>query len=193
MRKSRMRGILGVALLAMIAAPAHAAPPRWTLDSAHSKLIFSAQQGSETFNGGFNKFATEIVFDADDLEHSHIATTVDMASAFAGSAERDQALPGGGWFNVAGFPDAKFVTKTIRKTGAHEFIADAVLTIRGVSKDVQLPFTLTAGTAPGQMHAVGAVTILRNDYGVGQGEFASDSWIKFEVKVGIDILATKVK
>ena len=188
-----MRKIAVFMLLALLAVPAHAAPPRWTMDAGQSKLTFSAQQGGETFSGGFKNFTTEIIFDADDPEHSRIAATVEMASAFAGSADRDQALPSAAWFDAKDFPSAQFVTKTIKKTGAHEYVAQAVLTIRGVSKEVQLPFTLTPGAGRDQMHAVGSVIILRNDFGVGQGEFASDSWIKYEVKVGIDILATKDK
>ncbi len=188
-----MRKCALIVFLALLALPVHAEPPRWAMDVAQSKLTFSAQQGSDIFNGGFKDFTAEIIFDPDDLEHSRIAATIAMASAFAGSNDRDQALPGATWFDVKSFPQAQFVTKTIRKTGAQDYMAQATLTIRGISKDVQLPFSLTPGADPGQMRAVGAVVISRHDFGVGQGEFANDSWIKYEVKVGIDILAVKNK
>jgi polyisoprenoid-binding protein YceI len=174
----------------LISLPALAAQ-EWVVDSAQSTLGFTAQQGDEKFSGGFKQFNSSINFSADDLAHSSISTTVMMGSAFAGTAERDDALPGSNWFNISAFPQAQFVTKSIKAVSPDHYLAEATLTIRGMSKDVQLPFTLT--TEKGKTHAVGAVTIQRNDYQVGQGEFSSDGWIKFPVTITVDLWASPKK
>lgn len=190
-----MRKVLAVALMAICGAtPVWAEPSHWVVDAAQSTLSFTAQQGDTVFQGGFKKFTPEIVFDPQDLARSHITVKVATASAFAGSAERDEALPAAEWFNVQQFPQAQFETTAIKsvgsdKTGLENYVAVGDLTIRGMSKKIILPFWLKAeGKA---MRAKGEVVILRQDFGVGQGEYANDSWIKYEVKVGIDIVATK--
>lgn len=159
------------------------------MDETASKLSFSAQQGDETFAGGFKKFLADIRFSPDDLANSKIAVTVDTSSIFAGSDDRDAALPGAAWFDVAAFPQATFTTERIAAAaGADHYTADAKLTIRGVTQNVQLPFTL-ARQADGKTRATGSVVLQRNLFGIGQGEFASDGWVKYPVTVRIDILA----
>lgn len=180
-----MRTLLAT-LLTLCATPALAAPS-WLIDQAQSKLGFTAQQGDEKFSGGFKQFTIDLRFSADDLAHSAIKATIATGSAFAGSSERDSALPESSWFDVAHFPQAVFASDSIKAVGKDQYLAEGKLTIRGISKAVQLPFTLT--TENGKTHAVGNTIIQRNDYGVGQGEYASDGWIKFPVTVAIDIWA----
>lgn len=168
------------------AIPAQAAQ-EWVVDAARSTLSFTAQMNDEKFTGHFKKFDSSIRFSADDLAHSAITTTVAVASAATGAPDRDTALPESQWFDSTKFPEARFVTQSIKATGPNAYLAEATLTLRGVSKPLSLPFTLT--TENGKTHAVGSVTIQRNDYGVGQGEFASDAWVKFPVTVTIDLWA----
>ncbi len=180
---------LAFAALCLQAAPGQAAQ-EWVMDEATSKLSFTAQQGDETFAGGFKKFSADIRFSPDDLANSKIAVTVDTASIFAGSDERDAALPGAAWFDSAGFPQATFTTERITAAaGADNYVADAQLTIRGVTQKMQLPFTL-ARQPDGKTRATGSVILQRNVFGIGQGEFVSDGWVKYPVTVRIDILAS---
>ncbi len=179
--------IVSALLLTTLTTPAFAVQD-WTIDSAQSKLGFTAQQGDEKFNGGFKQFTIDLRFSPDDLAHSTLKATIATGSAFAGSADRDSALPESTWFDVAHFPDAVFTSDSIKTTGKDQYLAEGKLSIRGISKPVQLPFTLT--TENGKTHAVGSTVIQRNDYGVGQGEYASDAWIKFPVTVAVDIWAT---
>ncbi|MBP7253263.1 MAG: polyisoprenoid-binding protein [Alphaproteobacteria bacterium] len=182
-----MKHVLPLISMAIaFALPAKAAQ-EWVVDAPRSTLSFTAQMGEDKFTGHFKKFNSSIRFSPDDLAHSVITTTVAVASAVTGAADRDSALPESQWFDNAKFPEAHFVTQSIKATGPNAYLAEAKLTLRGVSKDVALPFTLT--TENGVTHAVGSVTIQRNDYGVGQGEFASDAWVKFPVAIAIDLWA----
>ncbi len=178
---------LAIASLTLLVMPSQAAQ-KWVVDDGTSSLSFSAQQGEETFAGGFKKFTAAVSFSPDDLANSKIAVTVDTSSIFAGSVERDAALPGDSWFDTARFPQARFVTSQINADGPGKYVADAKLTIRDMTQEVRLPFTLVRQD-DGKTRAMGSVVLQRNAFGIGQGEFASDGWVKYPVTVRIDILA----
>ena len=59
-----------------------------------------------------------------------------------------------------------------------------------MTKQISLPFTLTiAGNAA---HMTGKAVVLRTDFGLGQGEWASPATIAHEVTITVDLTATKV-
>lgn len=156
---------------------------------AKSQLGFSGTQTGAAFDGKFTRFSAAIVFDPDHLDTSHITVTVDLASAATGDVQRDTALPGSDWFDVAEFPKASFVTTAIRKTGQNAYEAAGNLTLRGVTKPLVLPFTLQIdGTTA---HAVGHVNLVRTAFGIGQGPWATGEWVALDVDVNLDITATR--
>jgi polyisoprenoid-binding protein YceI len=169
---------------------AKAAPPgAWTVDLTKSRLGFSASQTGKPFDGHFEKFAAAIVFDPADLSKTSIDVTIDMTSAKTGDNQRDQALPGSDWFKAKEFPSARFVVTDIQQTGEGEYVAHGSLTIRDATKPVDLPFSLEINGD--EAHAQGEITLMRVDYGVGQGEFATDEWVDLDVKVRVDVTATR--
>jgi polyisoprenoid-binding protein YceI len=185
MKKLFLAGVLLAALTN--AAQADAPPPQWQIDAAHSKLGFVGEQNGVKFEGGFKKFTAQITLDPDHPETGKIAVTVDIASATAGSADRDSMLPEKDWFDTAKFPQAQFVSTAIRKTGPWKYEADATLTIKGLSKNVTLPFTLTR--EGDHWHALGRVGLMRNDFAIGQGSYASEDYVKRAVDVVVDLEA----
>jgi polyisoprenoid-binding protein YceI len=183
-----MKRCLGSAVLFFaLAAPALAAS--WSVDTAHSKLGFSGTQTGETFSGTFKAWTAAIDYDPAKPEAAHIVVTVDMASATTGDQQRDEALPGEDWFDIAKFPKATFEATGFKPKGGDAFDAPGKLAIRGISKDITLPFNLTV--AGNTAHAVGKVNLLRNAFDVGQGNWASDQYVAFEVNVDVDLTATR--
>ncbi|GLS19964.1 hypothetical protein GCM10007874_29810 [Labrys miyagiensis] len=180
-------GVALAALLATAAMPASAAD--WKLDPGKSTLGFSGVQAGAAFQGKFSNYNAVIAFDPDHLETSHISVTVDLASAATGDAQRDTALPGQDWFDTGEFPQAKFDADAIRQTGTGSYEASGKLTLRGVARPFVLPFTLDLDG--GAAHAKGHGTLLRNDFGVGQGPWSSGQWVALEVGVDVDIVATR--
>jgi polyisoprenoid-binding protein YceI len=191
-----MRNLLGLATAATllaVAMPVQAS--NWVVDYGKSQLGFIGTQGSTSFTGEFKKFQATIDFDPAKPETGKIAATIDMASATAGSDERDSALPGNDWFDTSKFPQAQFATTSIKPdtcpfgtpAAAKCFKADATLTIKGVTKPVALSFYI----APEGDHtrAKGDVKLIRTDFGVGQGQWASEAYVKRAVDVTIDITA----
>lgn len=164
------------------------APANWTVDKEKSRIEFSGTQTGKSFTGSFSSFDVSIVFDPDNLESSRIKATIDTASAKTGDKQRDDALPTKDWFSAASFPTAVFESSDIRAAAAG-YEANGVLTLRGVSKDLTLPFSLDL--SEGRAVADGSVSLIRSDFGVGQGEFATGEWVGLDVKAAIHIEANR--
>lgn len=177
-----------LAVLAVVVGIGAALAANWQIAPEQSRLGFTATQAGTPFEGAFRRFSAEVRFDAADLSSSRAAVVIEMASAETGNLERDVALHGSDWFAVSRFPQARFETRRFRSLGADRFEADADLSIRDVTRPVTVPFTLRP-VADG-VRALGEVTIDRSAWGVGQGQWASEQWIRHAVTVRFDLLAT---
>ncbi|MGH8208267.1 MAG: YceI family protein, partial [Steroidobacteraceae bacterium] len=168
-------------LTALLSTTAFAdAPPglaHYSVDPANSSLEFSFVQAGAQNKGKFTKFPVALAASADGTTASRLDVTVEMGTMDSGDQERDDTLRGPDLFAVAKFPQARFVATQITKT-ATGFDALGKLTIRGVTRDQHVPFTLR--TTHEQGHAVGYLTgkttVHRLDFGVGQGEWKSTEW-----------------
>lgn len=198
MRVAQSLIIAGCILLAAAcgetAAPAKAADAaptssRWTVDYGASRLGFRALQTGTEFEGHFEDYDAEIIFDPEDLSTTSIDVTISMTSARTGDRQRDIALPGKDWFDAKKHPTASFISEDVEQTAPGEYVAHGALTIRAVTKQVELPFMLEIDGD--SAHATGGLTLIRTDFGVGQVEFESDEWVGFEVEVSVDITATR--
>ena len=168
---------------------AFAAEGAWTVDSKASSLEFTATQAGRAFTGGFSNFTADIVFDPDDLGAARIKVCVTTVSAKTGDRQRDAALPTTDWFSVKAHPTAEFVANKVERTGEGAYLAVGTLQLRGVERDLSLPFTLTIDGD--KAVADGEATLLRTDFGVGQGEFATDEWVGLEVEVRFHLEANR--
>ena len=184
------RGLLGaLSAVAFLLAASAAEASSWRLDPSKSRLGFSGVQTGAPFKGRFTRYSAVIAFDPDHLGASHVAVTIDLASAVTGDAQRDGALPGKDWFDVAEFPRAKFESTAIRRKGPNRYEAAGTLSLRGVSRPIVVPFTLDINGPAA--HARGQVNLTRTVFGVGQGSWASGQWVALTVGVDFDILATR--
>lgn len=177
------------AVLALFLAAAPAEAAAWKADPAKSSLGFTGSLSGSPFDGQFKRWQAEIEFDPAKPEAGHALVTIDMASATTGDSQQDQALPNSDWFDVKGFPQAKFEATSFRAKGGNAYEAEGSLTIRGMRKDVVLPFTLDLQGPTA--HAKGRLTILRTDYGVGQGAWASGQMVGLDVTVTVDLTAVR--
>ena len=174
-----------LAPLLLAAAPVTAAD--WTVDPAKSHLGFSGVQNGEAFKGAFGKWSAENSFDPDHPESGHAKVTIDLSSAKTGDAQRDAALPQAEWLDVKTSTSATFEARSFISKGGEAYEAAGKLTIRGVAKEVVLPFTLTI--KEGKAIAKGHLTLIRTDYGVGQGAWSTGEWVALEVGVDVGIVA----
>ena len=174
-------------LLGLTAGPALAAPAVWTVDPAASKLAFQGAVNGTSFTGVFRRWNAQIVFDPKALAASHVAVSVDLASAASGDADRDQTMPTADWFWVAKFARASFVSHAFRDLGGGRYLAVGDLTLRGVTRPVSLPFTLAVAGDKAVMH--GATVIDRTAFGVGQGQWKTGDVVATKVTVNVALTA----
>ncbi len=176
-----------VLLGALAAGPALASD--WTVDPAKSRLGFSGVQVGAPFEGRFTRWEAHIAFDSAKPEAGHATVLIDMASARTGDTQRDEALPQSDWFDSSQFPQARFEAKSFRAKGGDAYEAVGTLTIRGISHDAVLPFTLTI--SGDTAHAQGRMQLVRTGFGVGQGAWNSGQWVALDVGVDMDLTAKR--
>ena len=182
-----MNKTLCSAALALMMAASPVLAASWAVDPLASTLHFTATATSgPPIQGGFRSFTATIDLDPEKPEGGSIIVNVDMKTASATTHEQNKALPQREWFDVAHFPVALFESRDIRRT-EKGYVASGTLTIKGKTLPLSLPFTLTPeGDA---MRAEGTVTVARNQFGVGIGEWDSEHWITFPVVVRFSVLA----
>lgn len=146
------------------APPAPAAAPVWTVDKAASRLTFRVASGDQSFDGVFKTWDAQIAFDPRNLKASRAMVTITMASAVTGDPTRDQQLPGPSGFDVARFPKATFESTAITGGDPGHYMAAGELTIHGVKRHIELPFTLSISRDVAKMD--GAVTLQSGDFGM---------------------------
>ena len=178
-----------LALMAsMVISPACAAQ-HWNVDYAKSKLGFSVSWSGEPFVAAFRSWKAAIDFDPADLAHSHAAITIDLASETSSDSETDAGIKGAEGFAVGQFPTATFRSTGFTHKAGSSYVAAGTLSIKGISRDVTLPFTLTL--SGNTAHVVGKTQIVRTDFHVGTGEWAKPDPVAQAVTVTIDLTATK--
>ncbi len=178
---------LAAPLLLALALPGLASAADYAVQPAASKLGFSTTFQGQSFDGTFGKWTAAISYDATKLASSKFDVVVDLASAKTGDNDRDGALPGADFFNVAKFPQGHFVTTGFRQNGA-QVVADGNLTLRGVTKPVSLTVSFKPQGTGATLDVTGSVK--RLDFGVGGGEYADTSVIGADVKINAHLVLT---
>ena len=161
----------------------------WTVDPAKSQISFSGTQAGAGFTGRFGHWTAQIAFDPANPAAGHALVSIDTASAATGDTQRDEALPQSDWFDAKRFPQARFEAKSFRALGGDRFEAVGSLTIKGVSKDVTLPFSLQISND--QAHVQGKLEIDRTAFNVGEGAWAAPTFVGTPVGIAIDLQAAK--
>jgi len=142
----------------------------YTLDTAHSRLGFVARHAVVTkVRGQFTDWSATAHIDTADPASSSVTVTINPASVSTGSPDRDGHLTSADFFDVANFPEWKFVSTQVSRDGS-EWTITGDLTI----KDTTLPVTIEFeenGSAKDPFGNVrvgfeGDVTVNRKDWGL---------------------------
>ena len=162
---------------------------QWQVNAETSHLSLEATQAGTPFRGEFRDFTAKITLDPADLASASITAQIKIGSIFTDSSERDGTLPGADWFDVASFPTATFVSQTVKATGPEQYEAQGTLTIKGTSVPLTLPFSLKI--EGDHATASGSVSINRQAFGIGTGQWDTESVAGFSVAITYEINATK--
>ncbi len=168
------------ALLGLVALTSTAAEYR-TLKPETSRLSFAYTQMGVPLEGQFKKFSAILHFDPAHPTAAQAQFEVDLASIDTGSDDANREVAGKAWFNTATYPSARFVSSAIKVLGPNRYEVQGALTLKGRTVNVTAPFTFTPQGDLG--HFVGAFTLKRLDYAIGEGAWADVSAVANEVQI----------
>jgi polyisoprenoid-binding protein YceI len=118
----------------------------YTIDPNHSAANFAVKHlAISTVHGRFTEVSGTVSFDPTDPTKSSVNATIKSASISTDNATRDKHLNSADFFDTAKFPEIKFQSTSVRKTGEGQYVAVGNLTIKDVTKQVEVPFTLSQG------------------------------------------------
>ncbi|HEU0173250.1 MAG TPA: YceI family protein [Blastocatellia bacterium] len=128
--------------LATISAPTVFAQTRpHIVDQAHSQINFVAEARFISAHGYFDKWDAEVQLDPAKIENSSFKITIEAASINTRVAMRDNHLRSKDFFDVTTYPQITLVSKKITKTGDRTYTVTGDLTMRGVTKQLDVEVT----------------------------------------------------
>jgi polyisoprenoid-binding protein YceI len=166
----------------------------FVLDAPHSAVGFTVPiaGGLSHMQGRFNKFKAEIKYDPNNLPGSSVNATIYVSSLDTGVAGRDLHTLGKEGFDASRYPVITFVSKRIEKDGKN-FKAVGDLTMRGVKKEIVVPFHVTGARTLGEGMTLlgfeGGFRVNRTDFGLRWEMPGSLNWVGHDVDVQISVLA----
>ena len=171
----------------------------WDIDYAHSSINFSVNHFFTPVPGKFQRFTGTLIFNPTNLSNTKIEFVADVASVNTGDVKRDNDLQSGNFFDAKKFPKMTFVSSKVERKSEYQFVAYGIMTIRDVSKEIEVPFTVLGyGDHPikkgSQILAIKSeFKINRNEYGVGSGSWVETAIVRDEVSVHVILEATAKK
>lgn len=148
------------------------------INTEASVVNFKAKNmGLNMVKGTFKGMQGTVNFDVDNLDDAHFSVTIATATVDTDNDKRDAHLQKDDFFGVEKYPTISFVSSKIYKTEAG-YITKGKLTMLGVSKEIELPFTYQDSTLEGRM------VLKRKDYGLASnyGSFMVGNKIKLTIK-----------
>lgn len=152
-----------------------AAPVRYTLDPAHTQVLFSWDHlGYSHPSGQFDRVEGTLVYDADHPSESSVRVSIPVSSLHTHVPALDKQLLGPMYLDAGKFPSITFVSSRVEAEGAARFKVEGRLTVHGVTRPVTLDVTLNkTGKYPMiEAPALGfgaTATFDRSAFGVGYG------------------------
>ena len=148
-----------------------------TIDTEKSVVTFKAVALKvNTVNGTFKGMNGEVNFDQNDLGNASFNVCIDPSTVYTENNKRDDHLRSEDFFFVETFPQICFTSTSVVKTKSG-FKTIGNLTMRGVTKEVEIPFTFENNTFKGD------IKLKRLDYEIGQdyGGFTASKEAKIEI------------
>jgi polyisoprenoid-binding protein YceI len=169
-----------IVILACLCKPV-SAQKQWELQSA--AVTFTIKNAGLTVDGKFGGATASIVFDANNYVQASIEASIESKTIDTGIGSRDNHLRKEDYFDVKKFPIMTIKSKKINKLGDNRFEGTFELTLKGISKEIKIPFSYQQ-ESNGAASLRASFEINRLDYQVGKS-----SWLMGD-KVKINVLFT---
>ncbi len=146
--------------------------PTYQIDPAHSNLQFSIRHLMiANVRGTFSGISGTVTYDPSNLAESTVEATVQVDTLSTNNEQRDGHLKTAEFFDVAQYPEMKFRSTKVEKTGDNDFVVVGDLTLHGVTKPVTLKVEEVSDEAKDMrgLTRIGAsvkTTVKRSDFGL---------------------------
>lgn len=168
----------------------------WAVDPSHSSVDFQVKHlGIANVRGRFNKFEGSVEIEEDGEARAY--GTVDAESIYTSDEKRDAHLRSPDFFDAERYPEIRFESHAITRTGDETLEIAGELTIHGVTRETTLKAELTGiEQDPWGNERVGLEVsgeIDRRDYGItfNQALGSGNVLVSDRVKLHLDISAVK--
>jgi polyisoprenoid-binding protein YceI len=167
------------------------------IDPAHSRIGFAVRHLEINWvEGRFKEFEGTVHYDDKDVTKSSVEFTAKVASIDTEVEARDKHLRTADFFEVEKYPTMTFKSTRVESKGKGGYVLHGDLTLKGVTKQVQLPFSITGAVKDpwgNTRFGVQAQTkINRRDFGINYGNaFAGGLDVGNEVSIELQLEAVK--
>jgi polyisoprenoid-binding protein YceI len=163
----------------------------YALDPAHKRVGFVARHLMVAkVRGQFAEASATITVGEDPLQSS-VTATITTSSIETGQVDRDNHLRSGDFFESEKYPTMEFRSTGIKSHAGAEFVLDGELTIKGVTKPVELTVEFDGAAVNGYGKALFAFTatteIDREDWGLTWNMALESGGVMVGKKVKIEI------
>lgn len=131
-----------------------------SIDSNASKISFDVKNMFSTVEGSLDGLSGTITFDETNLAATIFDVCLPANSIDTNNDKRDGHLMAEDYFNEAQYEDICFEATKVEKS-SNAFLVKGDLTMNGVSKSVEFPFTYANNKFQGQL------IVDRYDFGIG--------------------------
>ncbi len=171
----------------------------FNIDPGHSTIGFKVKHMVvSNVTGAFDTFEGTIDYDADAIEKSSVEVKIAAGSINTRSEKRDTDLKGADFLATEEFPDITFKSTSIKKS-KDGFVATGDLTIRGVTKEVEIAFDVAGPVVnpwgKTMIGVEGTIEIDRQDFGVKWSEHLESGGLVVSntVKIELNIEAVQAE
>jgi polyisoprenoid-binding protein YceI len=170
----------------------------YQIDPMHSIVGFAIRHLEINWvEGRFKDFVGTIRYDDADITKSAVEFTAKVESIDTGVEPRDKHLRTADFFEVEKYPEMTFKSTRVERKGKMGGVLHGDLTLKGVTKQVSLPFTITGAIKDGRgttRFGVSARTVInRRDYGITFGQPMDGGGLSIgnEVTINLQLEALK--
>jgi polyisoprenoid-binding protein YceI len=136
---------LALAALLAVSGGAQAARETYRLDPVHTRVAFQVSHaGFSRPIASFSQVQGELAFDEADWSTATLEARIPIATLDLGDGDWQQRILDRSFFDVAKFPEARFVSTRVEPVDATHAHVTGDLTLHGVTRPVTLEVTLNA-------------------------------------------------
>lgn len=145
-----------------------------------SEITFQIVNAGLTVDGTLAGLEATVQFDPSHLDQASMRASVPVSSIKTGISLRDQHLQKPDYFDAAKYPAITMQSTAFRQTGPNQYEGTFTLTMKGISHEVKLPFTVSAAH-----EFQGKLRVNRLDFGIGKHSLilADDVTINLRMKL----------